>query len=89
MYSFSPAVLTAINQGRLGTVVVAILLPSLFTLLEKHRGLSNLSWRKIFSIVLIAAVAGAFFTTISIDLDYFPFISVFIHLPHLTKLASN
>lgn len=60
MYSFSPAVLTAINQGRLGTVVVAILLPSLFTLLEKHRGLSNLSWRKIFSIVLIAAVAGAF-----------------------------
>ena len=60
MYSFSPAVLTAINQGRLGTVVVAILLPGLFTLLEKNKGLGNLTWRKIFSIVLIAAVAAAF-----------------------------
>jgi hypothetical protein len=60
IYAFSPVTLTAINQGRIGTIVIALLLPGLFTLLEKHRGLDNLSWRKIFSITLLAAVAGAF-----------------------------
>jgi len=60
MYSFSPVIITAINQGRLGTIVVAILLPTLFTLLEKHKGLLNLTWRKIFLIALIASVAAAF-----------------------------
>ena len=60
LYSFSPAVLTAINQGRLGTIVIAILLPGLFTLLEKNQGLSDLTWRKIFSIVLIVSLAGTF-----------------------------
>jgi hypothetical protein len=40
--------------------VIALLLPGLFTLLEKNQGLDNLSWRKIFSITLLAAVAGAF-----------------------------
>ena len=60
IYALSPVTLTAINQGRIGTIVIALLLPGLFTLLEKRRGLGNLSWRKIFSITLIAAVAGAF-----------------------------
>lgn len=60
IYALSPVTLTAINQGRLGTIVIAILLPGLFTLLEKNKGLENLSWRKIFSIALIAAIAGAF-----------------------------
>jgi len=60
IYAFSPATLTAINQGRLGTIVIALLLPGLFTLLEKNKGLENLTWRKIFSITLVAAVAGAF-----------------------------
>jgi hypothetical protein len=60
IYAFSPATLAAINQGRLGTIVIALLLPGLFTLLEKNKGLENLTWRKIFSITLVAAVAGAF-----------------------------
>jgi GT2 family glycosyltransferase len=60
IYALSPVTLTAINQGRIGTIVIALLIPGLFTLLEKRRGLGNLSWRKIFSITLIAAVAGAF-----------------------------
>ena len=60
IYAFSPVTLAAINQGRIGTIVIALLLPGLFTLLEKNRGLENLTWRKIFSITLVAAVAGAF-----------------------------
>ena len=60
IYSLSPVVLTAINQGRIGTIATAILLPPIFTLLEKNKKLINLTWRKIYSITLIAGIAGAF-----------------------------
>ncbi len=60
IYALSPVVLTSINQGRLGTIVVALLLPALITLLGRYQGLLKISWRKIFSITLLAAVAAAF-----------------------------
>ena len=60
IYALSPVTLTSINQGRLGTLVIALILPGLFTLLEKNRGLINIGWRKVFAIALIAGVAGAF-----------------------------
>jgi len=60
IYSLSPVVLTAINQGRIGTIATAILLPPIFTLLEKNKNLINLTWRKIYSITLLAGVAAAF-----------------------------
>ena len=78
IYAFSPATLTAINQGRLGTIVIALLLPGLFTLLEKNKGLENLTWRKIFSITLVAAVAGAFSLLFLLTWTLFH-ISVFIY----------
>jgi len=60
IYSLSPVVLTAINQGRIGTIATAILLPPIFTLLEKNKKLINLTWRKIYSITLLAGIAAAF-----------------------------
>jgi GT2 family glycosyltransferase len=60
IYSLSPVVLTAINQGRIGTIATAILLPPIFTLLEKNKNLVNLTWRKIYSITLLAGIAAAF-----------------------------
>jgi GT2 family glycosyltransferase len=60
IYSLSPVVLTAINQGRIGTIATAILLPPIFTLLEKKKNLINLTWRKIYSITLLAGIAAAF-----------------------------
>jgi hypothetical protein len=60
IYSLSPVVLTAINQGRIGTIATAILLPPIFTLLEKNKNLINLTWRKIYSITLLAGIAAAF-----------------------------
>jgi hypothetical protein len=60
IYALSPVTLTSINQGRLGTLVIALILPGLFTLLEKNRGLINIGWRKVFAIALIAGLAGAF-----------------------------
>ncbi|MEY3203370.1 MAG: hypothetical protein RLZZ629_652 [Actinomycetota bacterium] len=78
IYAFSPATLTAINQGRIGTIVIALLLPGLFKLLEKNKGLENLTWRKIFSITLVAAVAGAFSLLFLLTWTLFH-ISVFIY----------
>jgi hypothetical protein len=54
------------------------LLPGLFTLLEKNKGLENLTWRKIFSITLVAAVAGAFSLLFLLTWTLFH-ISVFIY----------
>ena len=60
IYAFSPVVLTSINQGRIGTLAIAILLPPIFILFEKNKELIKLSWRKIYSIALLAGVASAF-----------------------------
>ena len=60
LYAFSPVLLTSINQGRLGTVVIALILPSLFTLLPKNLRVENLSLRRTASISLIAGLAMSF-----------------------------
>lgn len=60
LYAFSPVVLASINQGRLGTVVVAILVPVLFILLIKNELIEKITWRRIYGICLIAGVASAF-----------------------------
>ena len=79
IYSLSPVVLTAINQGRIGTIATAILLPPIFTLLEKNKKLINLTWRKIYSITLIAGIAGAF-SPLFLSCWLLFQISVFVHL---------
>ena len=60
LYAFSPVIFAAINQGRLGTIVIALILPSLFTLMPKNLRVENLSLRRTASICLIAGVAMAF-----------------------------
>lgn len=60
LYAFSPVVLTAINQGRLGTIVIALILPSLFTLMPKNLRVEQLSLRRTAAICLIAGFAMAF-----------------------------
>jgi hypothetical protein len=52
--------MTAINQGRLGTIVVAIILPMLLALQGRDFGLLTVRWRKIFGISLLAALATTF-----------------------------
>jgi len=60
LYAFSPVILTSINQGRLGTIVIALILPSIFTLMPKNLRVENLSLRRTASISLIAGLAMAF-----------------------------
>jgi hypothetical protein len=60
LYAFSPVVLTSINQGRLGTIAVAILLPVLLQLLIKNKLVADLTWRRTYLISLVAGLASAF-----------------------------
>jgi hypothetical protein len=60
IYAISPVVLASINQGRIGTLAVAILLPIIFTSLYKHNSLTTLKWRKLYLITILAGVSATF-----------------------------
>ena len=60
LYAFSPVVLSSINQGRLGTIAVAIFLPVLLQLLIKSKLVEDLTWRRTYFIALVAGLASAF-----------------------------
>jgi hypothetical protein len=60
LYAFSPVVLTSINQGRLGTIAVAMFLPVLLQLLIKSKLVEHLTWRRTYLIALVAGLASAF-----------------------------
>ncbi|NDG25126.1 MAG: glycosyltransferase family 2 protein, partial [Actinobacteria bacterium] len=60
IYAISPVALSAINQGRVGTLVVAILVPIIFTSLNQHKLLSTLKWRKLYLVTILAAVGATF-----------------------------
>ena len=62
IYAASPLLWGAINQGRLGTLLVLQLLPTLLSLKPFSRELSDsaTSWRKIFALSLLAAIIFSF-----------------------------
>jgi GT2 family glycosyltransferase len=60
LYAFSPVIWNSINQGRLGTLVIALLAPILFTLMPRTIEYENLSWRKTYSLALLASLIAAF-----------------------------
>lgn len=60
IYAISPVVLASINQGRIGTLVVAILLPIIFTSLYQHNNLTTLKWRKLYLITILAGISATF-----------------------------
>jgi len=60
VFALSPAILTSINQGRIGTLVVAAFFPILFTALYNHQQLTDLKWRKLYLIAIVAAITAAF-----------------------------
>jgi GT2 family glycosyltransferase len=59
IYALSPVIWNSINQGRLGTLMVALLLPS-FISLQPFEIEPKTSWRKIYAITLFAGFIGAF-----------------------------
>ena len=60
IYSASPLLWSSINQGRLGTLFVLQLLPTLLSLTPFSRERDFSTWRRIFSLSLLAGIIGAF-----------------------------
>ena len=54
IYAISPAVLTSINQGRIGTLVVAMLVPILFITLDNYHKLEAITWRRLYFTTFIS-----------------------------------
>jgi GT2 family glycosyltransferase len=60
IYSASPLLWSCINQGRLGTLFVLQLAPTLLSLNPFSRDRDTSTWRRVFAISLLAGIIGAF-----------------------------
>lgn len=60
LYAFSPTTLTAINSGRLGTIVLVVIGPWLVRALFGIEQMESLSWRKTWWLTLLLAIVCAF-----------------------------
>ena len=60
LYAISPVAVSAINSGRLSTVMVLILLPLFISAAQGIFTLDQLTWRRIFGLSLLASVLFAF-----------------------------
>ena len=76
IYAMSPVIWNSVNQGRLGTLVISLLIPSFLSLKPLERD-SYSNWRKVYGITLLAGFIGAFS----------PILLILWSLILLTKLA--
>ena len=60
IYAFSPVVWNSINQGRLGTIAIALLAPAFLSFAPYQAITSSASWRKIYGLALLSALLAAF-----------------------------
>ena len=60
LYAISPVAISAINSGRLSTVMVLILLPLYISAAQGIFALDQLTWRRIFGLSLLGSVLFAF-----------------------------
>jgi GT2 family glycosyltransferase len=60
LYGLSPVIWNSINQGRLGTLVIALLAPIFISLMPRTLDLEIIGWRKIYSLALLASLLSVF-----------------------------
>ena len=60
LYGLSPVIWNSINQGRLGTLVIALLAPIFLSLMPRTLDLEIIGWRKIYSLALLASLLSVF-----------------------------
>ena len=59
LYALSPVIWNSVNQGRLGTLLISLLIPSFLSLRPFNLDSAS-SWRKIYGTGLLAGLIGAF-----------------------------
>jgi GT2 family glycosyltransferase len=60
LYAISPVSISAINSGRLGTLIVLLILPLISIAASGWFEIENFTWRRIFGLSLLLAVLFAF-----------------------------
>ena len=60
LYAISPVAISAVNSGRLSTVMVLILLPLFISSSQGIFAIDQLTWRRIFGLTLLGSVLFAF-----------------------------
>jgi len=60
IYAFSPVLWASINQGRLGTIIIILIAPSLYFISPFTRDNERASWRRISAICLLIGILCAF-----------------------------
>ena len=60
LYAISPVAISAVNSGRLSTVMVLILLPLFISAAQGIFAIDQLTWRRIFGLSLLGTVLFAF-----------------------------
>jgi hypothetical protein len=80
LYAISPVAIASVNTGRLGTLILLILLPWIVASIPTLDSFERISWRRIFGVALLLSIATSFtlmvwlallvVTAIGIGLDF-------------------
>ena len=60
LYAISPVAIASVNTGRLGTLVLLILLPWIVASISSLDNFERISWRRIFGVALLISIATSF-----------------------------
>lgn len=60
LYAISPVAIASVNTGRLGTLVLLILLPWIVAGIPTLENFERISWRRIFGVALLLSIATSF-----------------------------
>jgi len=60
IYAISPVAIASVNTGRLGTLVLLILLPWIVSCIPSLDNFETLSWRRVFAVSLLISIATSF-----------------------------
>jgi len=60
LYAISPVAIASVNSGRLGTLVLLILLPWIVSNISSLDNFERISWRRVFGVALLISIATSF-----------------------------
>jgi hypothetical protein len=60
LYAISPVAIASVNTGRLGTLILLILLPWIVASIPTLDSFERISWRRIFGVALLLSIATSF-----------------------------
>jgi dienelactone hydrolase len=60
LYAISPVAIASVNTGRLGTLVLLILLPWVVASISSLDNFEKISWRRIFCVAILLSIATSF-----------------------------